>query len=363
MAAASNSYFCFPPLGKVDTRVVYDPTSDLPRSRKPQSPQKENTCDYYAIQILRNGERAEKNPTTRQPELRRLEAAFSFQRKSRTKLQEELRSQLAFAKSLAKGFGRPCTREVAQVVSLEPHGVIVSPFPEERRRDLSAFSMQKVFDDFPVFLKDQYYHKSFRTYVELFVKLKLPFTHELSEMYRGTGSTWETLTIHEKEWHAHTFAFSQQCQLFNLVESCWNPELPVESLIEQLHLHGPHLVVGKIGRPFYEIPPFELKVKVAGRAVFGWKPEPLRKEENTGAGHFVVIVGAKLEEGKGYVYFVDPNDGSDPRDPSVQKVYVISYQRLKSTIALLNGLMLLGEKGHDSLSHEAYAMYNSQWRP
>ena len=106
-------------------------------------------------------------------------------------------------------------------------------------------------------------------------------------------------------------------------------------MIEQLRSHGPHLVVGKIGRGYYEnrLVPYKLD----GRSVFKLIPNDSRKQALQEGTHAVVIVGAFDIKGLQQVSFLDPNDGSDPSDVSTQKIYLISYEELKKSIFIILG--------------------------
>ena len=129
---------------------------------------------------------------------------------------------------------------------------------------------------------------------------------------------------------------------YHLNRSAWHPSHPIERLIREISKHGPHAVNGHIGQEFYEDKPFKLTEKVEGRTVFGWKPTAQRKS-NLPSFHVVVLVGARSE--KGHVYFIDPLDGSDPKNIETQIIYVMSYERLKSVIANLTGMKWKTKQG------------------
>jgi hypothetical protein len=115
-------------------------------------------------------------------------------------------------------------------------------------------------------------------------------------------------------------------------KSTWHPEQPIDNLMEQLKLHGPLLAAGKFGQLFYEDPSFETNDKIEGRPIFGWKPNAKRREGGLYNQHAVVIVAAQKINGKEYVYFIDPVDGSNPADLRTQKIYVQSYEKFRSFI-------------------------------
>ena len=121
--------------------------------------------------------------------------------------------------------------------------------------------------------------------------------------------------------------------IYKLKLSAWHPTHPITSLMDQISMHGPLVVCGYFGRPYYKDDPFELSAKVEGQSVFGWQPGSIRIVLQSS--HAIVLVGARND--MDHVYFIDPNDGSDPANIQTQKIYVMSYKRLTSSMTDLFG--------------------------
>jgi hypothetical protein len=105
--------------------------------------------------------------------------------------------------------------------------------------------------------------------------------------------------------------------------------------------NSPVLISGKLGRSAYSEEPFELTNKVAGQAIFGWKPDAKRQKaiENK----FFLVLGAQKNRDQEVVYYA-PSDGTfsyhNPSDhvkrsTTDQKIYVTSFKRFKEMMELL----------------------------
>lgn len=113
---------------------------------------------------------------------------------------------------------------------------------------------------------------------------------------------------------------------FGLKISGWTPENGIDGLIVSLKAHGPLAIKGLFGKHIYKEAPFAMKDLIASKEIYAWpKGAPLSEQSNSC--NSVVIIGAKKVTEKGYVYFVDPQDANDPNDLSIQKIYLISFER------------------------------------
>lgn len=126
-------------------------------------------------------------------------------------------------------------------------------------------------------------------------------------------------------------------QDYGFKETNWKPSNPIKYLINDLSTHGPLYVAGHIGPGYYSVPPTVIpnkKIKeLTGRLIYGWQSGDKRKEDST-AGHAIVVISAQPGGAKGgFVFFVDPNDSSDPNDPEAQKIYVYSYENFTKHVA------------------------------
>lgn len=145
----------------------------------------------------------------------------------------------------------------------------------------------------------------------------------------------DELTNHIKNKHRKMHAiYHIACHYlagtYHLKKTEWTPFMEVDSLIKELTLNGPLVVEGRFGMRCYDDKPSKNKELLKGqRLTFGWRPGAKRNEI---AGHVVVIVGAKITKEEELVYFIDPNERSDPQNSSSQRYFKISYKNLKSHI-------------------------------
>lgn len=119
-------------------------------------------------------------------------------------------------------------------------------------------------------------------------------------------------------------------------DSAWHPiNDGISGLIKALRARGACLVGGQVGKPFYTGEPKKQRNQFCGHDVYGWDAD-----ENVSfpSGHAILIVGAQQIGNKGYVYFVDPNDGHSPSSPP--PLYVMPYSRLVKNISNVYGFML-----------------------
>lgn len=139
---------------------------------------------------------------------------------------------------------------------------------------------------------------------------------------------------------------SVAAEKYGLKTSDWTPDMSIEVLIQEMKLHGPLYVSGALGACVYVAPPRVLR-SVAGRTIHFWPKGSARN--NLTAGHAVVLVGAEKTSGGPLIYYVDPNDPSDPKDKSLQKIYAISYKNLvDSVVNLMGGASCSREKSRYS---------------
>lgn len=50
----------------------------------------------------------------------------------------------------------------------------------------------------------------------------------------------------------------------------------------------------------------------------------------------MLIVGAKQEGDKGYIYFIDPDEASDPKS-AARRIYMISYRNFQESVCNVRG--------------------------
>ena len=154
------------------------------------------------------------------------------------------------------------------------------------------------------------------------------------------GKGWSDTSEDFKFLFLDNFIKNLSAKMYGLEISSWRPVHPIESLIQELKQHGPLFVQGCFGSEYYSVPPRKLEKVLEGREVYGWLKSDL-KESSFVNDHAILIVGAEKIETRGFVYFIDPNDESDPQDIKKQKIYVMSYERLTASnnISDLHGFL------------------------
>jgi hypothetical protein len=112
----------------------------------------------------------------------------------------------------------------------------------------------------------------------------------------------------------------------NIRNSNWNPsrENAFEELAEALKIDGPHLFIGKFGRPFYPQGSQEQykELSTAMRHIFIFDRNKYAASDL--APHWIMIDQVSIIKNRQMVYYRDPTDMSDPSYP--ERVYIMSYQ-------------------------------------
>lgn len=130
--------------------------------------------------------------------------------------------------------------------------------------------------------------------------------------------------------YAESLARSVFIKKMHIKESGWTPAQTIDQLIEQLQQGGPHVVFGLFGSPYYTKEAHVCADPDAPQAIFGWNPDERIPDDEIWAAHGVILVGANRSKRR--VYFIDPRDGSDPKNATARKVYAMSYKRLCDSI-------------------------------
>lgn len=334
---SSHLVFCPPQPGKPNPNESWDLATGDTRSRVAQSPQKVGeTCFYYALNMIRT--RIGKHPALSQIRARANEVAYSNHRKRLTQIDETIKWQLDLAEALTARLGR-CTKQVIQHQLKKPGFTAV--VDEERPKCRAALE---------VFCKDGGADEDFSTFThQLWMRARQDNNQQLYDALRITPESVTLITRSlqknykdDMEWILLILPQIFQENAYGLQRSLWHPTQPITALMEQLRQYGPHVVKGTFGQFFYQDPPFRLSVKVEGRSVFGWRPDAKRKDLGESQ-HAVTVIGARSDSG--HVYFIDPLDGSDPRNPETQKIYVMSYEKFKAFLANLYDARMRTESG------------------
>ncbi len=338
----SNFVFCPPEPGKPNPKEPKIPGTT--RSRVFQSEQKGPTCSYYAMQILRNEHRIGKKLRKDFLTVRHFEKQLSIHRKNSTEQSNKWKCFGKFERLIAEKYPENFTKTDAQEL-INSHFELInqmdSKYQESICKILQDFSIQEEHEKLFTYTKAKRIEE--RILIDVtFLKRYNPdhLEEDLNLTCKNTiGKSWENAGLHEKYVCTHNLVFNFACKAYNIKKSSWHPSNPINNLIEQLNLHGPHMVAGYFGKGYYEEVPFELKERIEGRPIFKWLPNTNKNLENL-PGHSIVIIGARGQGKSGYVYFLDPQDSSDPNNLLSQKVYMIPYAKFISLIGDLHGKFL-----------------------
>jgi len=319
--STESSTFCLLPPGKPDPYHI--PKEGEPRKRVSFHGQKGDTCWYYALKLLIDNKAT---PKSEKSDQRTHEKAISLYRKQMTKLT----SDYAYSKELANliSSSNPQAPRELRNYSLK--------LAVEKAEDLevkakilphvTAFLEQQEIQEFDQFLEVQL--------AQACVKVQTAFLSLFSEFQLPEENPIIQNSI------LHNTVIDVSSQIYQCKESSWNPDQGVDGLIQQLKQKGPHMINASIGQSFYTTEPKKLSETIEGRSVYGWPPGAYHKtSEKEKLSHSVVLVGAKKDVGgKSYIYFIDPNDPSEPEQPSTQKMYKVSYDRFAGAINNIVGL-------------------------
>lgn len=176
-------------------------------------------------------------------------------------------------------------------------------------------------------------------------------------LLRKAGDTFEE--IPPKEWGGlMQLAVQMGAAIhYGIEPSLWMPSEDFSGFLQKLREHGPLLVMGDLGFHVYLSDPSKLQEKWGSREVYAWKPGT-PKTKNLSVSHTVTVIGAvrgpETANG-GYVYFLDPRNISDPHQPTLDKIYKISYKNLRENMVPFGYLYHGTNKGRP----KAFAFHQS----
>lgn len=333
-----NLVFCPPPAGKPNPDMPLDPEGLKPRPRVAQPPQHGDTCAYYGADLIR--QHIGKYPLDSHIQPRKIEQLISEAQEEIPKLDAELTLQLEASQAMTEDWGIDgiLTKKIAQDILKK----IQQATPCEQRdfchTILREFSNQTDYDDLVPYIHAKLAQKSIEIDEKILAQLNEPINPAQKNLIAVSifQKEWKHLSILKKKFVISNFANLIRWQAQGLQPSHWHPSQTIDALMTNLRLHGPHLITAKMGRVYYIDKPFQLDTKVAGQAIYGWKPNAQRsKPYFSSVCHVVVLVGANRDQKR--VYFIDPLDGSDPEKEEYPKIYATSYKRLQETIFSLSG--------------------------
>jgi hypothetical protein len=125
---------------------------------------------------------------------------------------------------------------------------------------------------------------------------------------------------------------------YNFVPFDWSSHKNIGEFITALDKYGPLIVGGKFGKAYYEHPAEERPPPPLSKRVklYYWDMTRNKRKDQDRC-HVVIVIGAVKGnfKGGGAVYFVDPNDPSDPTI-SQYNVYMVSYDNLLRNVKNFN---------------------------
>ena len=377
--------------GKPDPKVYWE--KGQTRSRVAQSSQKGPTCMYYALNFLR--ERIGKLFSPEYQKARDIEKQCSFFRKKITRIENEKELINQFVKKMDVNPNRDQISVLLRSLKEDrSEGEDLGPEDIEELNTLinrfQKFCAQNQSDNLFEYVLNHYNAEYERIHNQFFKVMgfdpEVMYENKrkkelLNNVYKKNGisfnqaresmldslfnkmcPSWKSLSVTDRHVAFSNFRDSVLLQVYGFKETQWKPRQSIDVLIDNLKAHGPLLMSGAIGKTFYENPPKVVK-EVAGRCIYCWQKGGLKKTfELFGhpVSHVVVVIGAEKGGSRdGFVYFVDPTDGSDPKNPELQRIYVTSYQNFKEKVFKIAKYPCTRQSGTQlsSSSNKAYAFY------
>jgi hypothetical protein len=336
-------FFMQLPQGKPDPSA-YTTSATMVEDERPrvkQSKNKHENCGFYALRMITF--HVGKNSSEDLRTLREKERLGSLARKKISGLNESLHPEVATMltpRSRGREVGRALTKTGLSLLlssRMKPTDPTLVPHYKD-------FLLNKNFENFYDFCLSHFVSSRMKIKEE-FLKsagyapkaMFEAFPERVSQMALGIHFNldykrfyWEGLPALLKNGFIEAFAHRALAEISGLERSTWTPESGIDSLITHLKAKGPIVVCGKLGTIAYSTPATKMKRSpIQGFDVYHWSKDARLIEPQT---HSITITGAFRDKKESYVFFVDPNDGSDPHNPSIQKVYIQTYLSLRNHI-------------------------------
>jgi len=331
------------PLGKPDQNAPCSPEilENDTRPRVRQDPCEEATCWHDAIETIR--EQIGNHPTPELTEQKKLENHYYTWREAVSKHETSLPAIFALVE-------HPTVREVwtqwqHHNAINESLALLFEPLSRssEKQEKISLLPYTQQF------VKQEEYKNFYEYACHIKLAPRIKINEEFLKYFEKTPEKMFTEAFIDPNYQSNFQRYSWEnmpkaiqiklldmfakeicAEAYGLRKSSWTPFQEVSNLISELKHCGPLVVGGIFGRRAYSEKPFTMKESVGKRSTYGWR-QGTRIDYR--AGHTITIIGAKQLKDKGFVYYVDPEDPSDPKDITAQKIYVISYKSLKENVA------------------------------
>lgn len=334
------------PAGKPDPNQPRPDGGVDTRDRVIQQAQKGSTCWYYSINRLRK--RIGKSAGSEWKKERQIELAGSLWRKQETAVHQSLPALTDF-------FGIEVSKKTFTSIDRNE--------AEERLKTKDAFTEYGGRPSLSVLLTEFLQENKYQNLQEfLEEKISNKYIEIQKELIKNLGGSPNEVDnclqmFDNKSYDAIGFINHlgriRLAEAYQLKVTQWTPLKNIESLIQELTLHGPLAVEGFFGKDCYIDEP--IKEIVKEREIYSWKPGSQRRP--TG-GHVVVIVGAKKVKDCALVYFIDPTEKSDPQNPASQRCYKISYNNLTTHVRDSLGLVNKNQAGTGDVGYGYHGHFN-----
>ena len=108
----------------------------------------------------------------------------------------------------------------------------------------------------------------------------------------------------------------------------------IDTLITRLTISSPFIVGAKLGPEVYKEKPFLVETINGRIPIYGWKPNSIRRETTAKC---LFVLGARVQDGKEQVFYATAQHdrfapGNYRRDPTDQKIYVVSLKRFQECV-------------------------------
>lgn len=395
----SSVLYSLPP-GKPNTKIPLVPGEADLRPRVNQSPPKGPTCFYYAFNLLRD--RIGANPPKEYERKREIEAFISNYRYQIEQLNRPYQNPeiavdsvfklIKFDKDLhSVKLSLPMIIQAihdAIPLLMSEYKDALPDLPARAASIVQEFCAQTEYGNLDDYIKNIKHSKFIAIHQKFFQVLGIDpktwydnYQKEYAQAFidsRGVRFSEADNRFLLDEFLKSTTAwdiFSQKnpailgiysqvaiAEAYGFKKAEWRPSQTISSLFLALKNHGPLYAGGLFGNSYYAKDP-TIRQTIEGRSIYGWAPEDRLPATDTGhlfgeqvgTGHAIVIIGAAKGGSKGgYVYFIDPSDGSSATDPSQQKIYVITYENFVANVTTTDGRK---SNSRFPLPSDSYAWY------
>lgn len=320
------------PQGKPDSKEICnrETLEQDRRSKVKQAANKNATCWYYSFNTIRF--RFGENVSEEFYEQRKFEKILSQRRKLITEFnnEEDLIDLLTKNPYLKEPFLRLNHTNVKNFSFYKLYPVIFDKFLEQNKySNAYEYITNLKHDEKSKYLINKSCLKQLDTspkeqFERAIKEDTINYTNILISMLKMTSFNWKDLPFDFKNVLTDTYVKDLSAKLYNLKISKWSPKKSFDFFIDNLRNEGPIVVGGNFGHSYYNEHP-TVKEKFNNIPIYGWSPGSRIDSLNA---HTITIIGAQKFRNQEFVYYIDPNDASDPVNPQIRKIYKISYLSL-----------------------------------